>query len=94
LLKHVTKRQRERLFVCFFFNVFFFFFFTENKQERQVQSTPTCLICLEPYVVPVVSVNCWHVHCEKCWLRTLGAKKLCPRCQTITSPLDLRKIYM
>lgn len=49
---------------------------------------------MERYKTPVTSVCCWHVHCEQCWLQTLGAKKLCPQCNMITSPADLRKIYM
>uniref|UniRef100_A0A8C4QB74 Ring finger protein 220 n=1 Tax=Eptatretus burgeri TaxID=7764 RepID=A0A8C4QB74_EPTBU len=53
-----------------------------------------CLICMEPYTVPLTSIQCWHVHCEECWMRTLGVKKLCPQCNTITSPGDLRKIYL
>ncbi|XP_023245019.1 E3 ubiquitin-protein ligase Rnf220-like [Copidosoma floridanum] len=53
-----------------------------------------CLICMEPYKKPVTSVCCWHVHCESCWLHTLGAKKLCPQCNMITSPSDLRRIYL
>ncbi|GAB6022418.1 hypothetical protein CHUAL_006535 [Chamberlinius hualienensis] len=53
-----------------------------------------CRICMESFDGPVVSVSCWHVHCEECWLRTLGAKKLCPQCNMITSPSDLRKIYL
>lgn len=53
-----------------------------------------CLICMERYRTPVTSVCCWHVHCEECWLQTLGAKKLCPQCNMITSPADLRRIYM
>lgn len=53
-----------------------------------------CLICMERYKTPVISVCCWHVHCEVCWLQTLGAKKLCPQCNMITSPADLRRIYM
>ncbi|CAH1255943.1 unnamed protein product [Diabrotica balteata] len=53
-----------------------------------------CLICMERYRTPVISVCCWHVHCEECWLQTLGVKKLCPQCNMITSPTDLRKIYM
>ncbi|KAM7328508.1 hypothetical protein ACRRTK_012600 [Alexandromys fortis] len=40
------------------------------------------------------SIQCWHVHCEECWLWTLGAKKLCPQCNTITVPGDLRRIYL
>ncbi|GLH08326.1 Uncharacterized protein GBIM_13583 [Gryllus bimaculatus] len=30
-----------------------------------------CLICMERYKKPVISVCCWHVHCEECWLHTL-----------------------
>uniref|UniRef100_UPI00358E6DF6 E3 ubiquitin-protein ligase RNF220-like isoform X2 n=1 Tax=Myxine glutinosa TaxID=7769 RepID=UPI00358E6DF6 len=53
-----------------------------------------CLICMEPYTAPLTSIQCWHVHCEECWMRTLGVKKLCPQCNTITSAGDLRKIYL
>ncbi|TRZ02791.1 hypothetical protein DNTS_028827 [Danionella cerebrum] len=30
-----------------------------------------CLICMDSYTVPLTSIQCWHVHCEECWLRTL-----------------------
>ncbi|XP_046726212.1 E3 ubiquitin-protein ligase RNF220 isoform X1 [Silurus meridionalis] len=53
-----------------------------------------CLICMDSYMIPLASIQCWHVHCEECWLRTLGAKKLCPQCNTITSPGDLRRVYL
>lgn len=53
-----------------------------------------CLICMGVYKTPVVSICCWHVHCEQCWLKTLSSKKLCPQCNMITSTLDLRKIYI
>ncbi|XP_022915489.1 E3 ubiquitin-protein ligase RNF220-like [Onthophagus taurus] len=53
-----------------------------------------CLICLEHYKKPVISTVCWHVHCEECWLHTLGSKKVCPQCSMITSPSDLRRIFM
>uniref|UniRef100_A0AAV2KX68 E3 ubiquitin-protein ligase RNF220 n=1 Tax=Knipowitschia caucasica TaxID=637954 RepID=A0AAV2KX68_KNICA len=52
-----------------------------------------CLICMDSYTTPLTSIQCWHVHCEECWLRTLGAKKLCPQCNTITSPGDLRRVF-
>ncbi|KAG0232614.1 hypothetical protein BGW41_001775 [Actinomortierella wolfii] len=58
------------------------------------KDVPMCLICLEPYKVPLTSIVCWHVHCEACWFRTLGTKKLCPQCQKITLPKDLRRIYL
>ncbi|XP_060536961.1 E3 ubiquitin-protein ligase RNF220-like [Cylas formicarius] len=61
---------------------------TESVEEYK------CLICLEHYKKPVISTVCWHVHCEECWLHTLGSKKVCPQCSMITSPTDLRRIFM
>ncbi|XP_076379032.1 E3 ubiquitin-protein ligase Rnf220 isoform X2 [Megalopta genalis] len=66
----------------------------ELEAEMRGQPSLKCLICMEQYKKPVTSVCCWHVHCEQCWLHTLGAKKLCPQCNMITSPTDLRRIYM
>jgi hypothetical protein len=65
-----------------------------ESKEKNREEIYKCLICMERYRTPVISVCCWHVHCEQCWLQTLGAKKLCPQCNMITSPADLRKIYM
>ncbi|BFF91455.1 E3 ubiquitin-protein ligase Rnf220 [Drosophila madeirensis] len=62
--------------------------------ENQSQSKFKCLICLDDYKNPAISVSCWHVHCEQCWLQTLGARKLCPQCNSITTPKDLRRIYL
>lgn len=61
---------------------------------EQISSAPKCSVCWETLRQPsVVSVNCWHVCCEECWLRTLGTKRLCPQCSCITNPADLRKIF-
>ncbi|CAO3648047.1 unnamed protein product [Cunninghamella echinulata] len=65
-----------------------------QQLEAESKSISRCLICLEPHKTPVTSIVCWHVHCEKCWLQTLGTKKLCPQCQKITTPADLRRIYL
>lgn len=65
-----------------------------REYEVIIQSKSKCLICMDDFRVPVVSICCWHVHCEECWLRTLGARKLCPQCNMITSATDLRRIYM
>ncbi|BFY99988.1 hypothetical protein BsWGS_03030 [Bradybaena similaris] len=62
--------------------------------EAERTEKQKCLICMEPYRTPLTSIQCWHVHCETCWMRTLGAKKLCPQCNMITSPSDLRRIYL
>ncbi|KAK3731061.1 hypothetical protein QZH41_019220 [Actinostola sp. cb2023] len=66
----------------------------KDLEKQTVIEKIKCLICMEPYSVPLVSISCWHVHCEECWLRTLGAKKLCPQCNMITSPSDLRRIFL
>ncbi|KAJ1944104.1 hypothetical protein GGF37_002351 [Kickxella alabastrina] len=65
-----------------------------RQQDKLLQSAHKCLICLESYDRPCISVSCWHVYCEKCWLHTLGTKKLCPQCLQITQPTDLRRIYL
>lgn len=67
---------------------------TELESKEHDNEIYKCLICMERYKTPVVSVCCWHVHCEQCWLHTLGVKKLCPQCNMITSPSDLRRVYM
>ncbi|TNM88048.1 hypothetical protein fugu_006269, partial [Takifugu bimaculatus] len=58
----------------------------QNLQKPRVRN--------DTYTTPLTSIQCWHVHCEECWLRTLGAKKLCPQCNTITSPGDLRRVFL
>lgn len=65
-----------------------------REYENFIKNKPKCLICLDNLVNPCCSICCWHVHCEKCWMYTLGSKKLCPQCNMITSPADLRRIYL
>lgn len=66
----------------------------ERIKDLEQQKTVKCLICLEPFTKPVVSTTCWHVHCEECWLVSMGVKKLCPQCNMIVFPTDLRRIYL
>lgn len=65
-----------------------------REYESFIKNKPKCLICLDDFKKPVVSICCWHVHCEECWLYTLGCRKLCPQCNMITSASDLRRIYL
>uniref|UniRef100_A0A8C5MFI0 RING-type domain-containing protein n=2 Tax=Leptobrachium leishanense TaxID=445787 RepID=A0A8C5MFI0_9ANUR len=65
-----------------------------HELTEKLRNAHTCHICLDSYSVPVTSIQCWHIHCEGCWLRALGSKKLCPQCNTITSPSDLRRVYL
>jgi E3 ubiquitin-protein ligase RNF220/Zinc finger, C3HC4 type (RING finger) len=62
--------------------------------EKYFQNKPKCLICLDDFKNPVVSICCWHVACEVCFLNQLGTKKLCPQCNMITCANDLRRIYL
>ncbi|CAH2064669.1 unnamed protein product, partial [Iphiclides podalirius] len=64
----------------------------ECRQNSALEAK--CLICLGPYTSPAVSIQCWHVYCEVCWLQSLKAKKICPQCNAITSAQHLRRIYM
>ncbi|KAJ1948489.1 hypothetical protein EC988_005155, partial [Linderina pennispora] len=31
-----------------------------RQQDRLIQATPKCFVCLEPFVKPCTSINCWH----------------------------------
>ncbi|XP_024922099.1 E3 ubiquitin-protein ligase RNF220a isoform X4 [Cynoglossus semilaevis] len=44
-----------------------------RELEKQIQRGDRykCLICMDSYTMPLTSIQCWHVHCEECWLRTL-----------------------
>ncbi|CAK1547898.1 unnamed protein product [Leptosia nina] len=64
----------------------------EKKQNSAAEAK--CLICLAQYISPAVSIQCWHVYCEVCWLQSLKAKKICPQCNAITTANHLRRIYM
>lgn len=66
----------------------------KDQEKVMKKDKSKCLICMEPYTNPLTSIQCWHVHCEDCWLKTLGAKKLCPQCNMITAATDLRRIYL
>ena len=65
-----------------------------RRESSVLRQNCLCNICLNSYATPVVATVCWHVHCEQCWLRALGTKKLCPQCKVIVQPNDLRKIYL
>lgn len=65
-----------------------------REYENLIKYKSKCLICLDDFKKPVVSICCWHVHCEECWLYTLGCRKLCPQCNMITAAADLRRIYL
>jgi len=47
-----------------------------REQDQLLQKTPRCLVCLSSYDVPLVSIQCWHVHCERCWLQVTGLEHM------------------
>ncbi|KAI8923797.1 hypothetical protein BC831DRAFT_469299 [Entophlyctis helioformis] len=65
-----------------------------RELEASQSNVPKCLVCREIYTEPLASIVCWHVHCKDCWLHTLASKRLCPQCQKITAPADLRRVYL
>ncbi|KAG2156328.1 hypothetical protein DEU56DRAFT_230240 [Suillus clintonianus] len=67
---------------------------TLESNAGSTSSPNLCRICLSQYIEPTVSTGCWHTCCRECWLRCLGATKLCPMCQRITSAAELRRVYM
>ncbi|KAG7332789.1 hypothetical protein KOW79_004623 [Hemibagrus wyckioides] len=95
-LKFMTEKLHKSLPSCDSFNTLEALKSRIRDLEKQLTRGDRikCLICMESYTIPLTSIQCWHVHCEECWLRTLGAKKLCPQCNTITSPGDLRRVYL
>lgn len=67
---------------------------SHDVEKKPISLLPQCLICMDHYESPLVSIQCWHVYCERCWLKALKAQKLCPKCKTITCPGDLRRIFL
>ncbi|CAF3593005.1 unnamed protein product [Adineta steineri] len=54
---------------------------------------PKCVICMESCVKPCVSLVCWHINCEECWLKYLNEKNSCPQCHLKTTSDNLRRIF-
>ena len=53
-----------------------------------------CKICMSEFCRPLASTACWHVHCQTCWLRALGARQSCPQCKAPVKPGDLRRVFL
>lgn len=53
-----------------------------------------CSACKKPRQEPLVSINCWHVHCKNCWLQSIETNNNCPHCNISTTHQDLRKIFL
>lgn len=65
-----------------------------SKSEAKRDSI-TCSECLEPYTncCPITSMQCWHVHCEKCWFKAMVSTLLRNLVHSNPSPIHMHLIY-
>ena len=54
-------------------------------------SCPSCSCAMSP---PVLNTSCWHLKCERCWLRAVGTQKACTSCNGPASVRDLRRVHV
>lgn len=49
-----------------------------DDQEPLENNLTKCLACLQPFSNDaMVSVVCWHVNCDNCWLKSINENKNC-----------------
>ncbi|CAF0978521.1 unnamed protein product [Brachionus calyciflorus] len=66
-----------------------------DSQENNLSNSSKCTNCLQIFKNnALVSVNCWHVNCKTCWLKSINENKNCPQCCTQTLPKHLKKIIL
>ena len=68
----------------------------ENAQSDDNASTVglRCPACRMAMAVPVLNVDCWHLKCERCWLRAVGTSQACSICHAAASVRELRKVHV
>merc|ERR1719189_465874 len=47
-----------------------------KEKLRKLEDNSKCSKCMNTLKNPVVNVGCWHIQCQKCWLISLGTKKM------------------
>ena len=65
-----------------------------NVDQSPDEHGEVCKICLSNFSRPLVSTACWHVHCQTCWMRALGAARVCPQCKAPVKPPDLSRVFL
>ena len=65
-----------------------------SEDENANSKTIACPTCRGVMRVPVLNTSCWHLKCEKCWLRAVGTKKCCSVCSRSASVKELRKVHL
>ncbi|XP_023343927.1 uncharacterized protein LOC111713320 [Eurytemora carolleeae] len=66
----------------------------EERTENNNTSGMKCSSCSLSMITPVLNTSCWHLQCERCWLRTVGTSKICSTCSAPASVRDLRKVHV
>ena len=65
-----------------------------DNSEDSPRSGMCCPCCSGKMNRPVLNVSCWHLKCEKCWLRAVGTKKVCSICNGSASVKELRRVHV
>ena len=65
-----------------------------NVDQSPDERGEMCKICMSNFSRPLVSTACWHVHCHTCWMRALGAARVCPQCKAPVKPPDLSRVFL
>jgi hypothetical protein len=63
----------------------------EEGGEEGAIACPSCSSRMRP---PVLNVSCWHLKCERCWLKAVGTQKTCSTCNGPASVKDLRRVHV
>ena len=65
-----------------------------DSQEDNANTGISCPTCPGKMSTPVLNVSCWHLKCEKCWLKAVGTKKVCSICSGPASVKELRRVHV
>ena len=67
---------------------------TEETGAEIACSSITCPSCSSKMSPPVLNISCWHLKCERCWLKAVGTEKGCTTCSSPASVKDLRRVHV
>ena len=67
---------------------------TEEMGDEIASSSIVCPSCSSKMSPPVLNISCWHLKCERCWLKAVGTEKGCTTCNSPASVKDLRRVHV
>ena len=67
---------------------------TEEMGDEIASSSIVCPSCSSKMSPPVLNISCWHLKCERCWLKAVGTEKGCTTCNSPVSVKDLRRVQL